>query len=64
MQKYYNYIDSVKFQNFQSLIYYAIHEKILRTFFIDVQNVKYILSDPISVLTPSKVKIKQCQLKK
>ena len=30
----------------ESLIYYEnIHEKIVRTFFVDVQNVKYILSD-------------------
>ena len=32
----------------------------MRTFFIDVQNFKYI-SDTVSVLTPLKLKIKQCQ---
>ena len=41
------------FQN--SLIYYAIHEKVKKIFFINVQNIKYILSD--TYLCPNSIKI-------
>ena len=42
-----------KFQN--NLVYYAIHEKIVKIFFIDMQNVKYILSD--TYFCPNCIKI-------
>ena len=44
-----------KFQN--SLIYYEIHEKFVKFFFIDVQNVKYILSD--TYFFPNSIKIEK-----
>ena len=37
-------------------MYYAIHEKIARTIFIDRQNIKYILSD--TYFCPNSIKIK------
>ena len=42
-----------KFQN--NLVYYAIQEKIVKIFFIDMQNVKYILSD--TYFCPNCIKI-------
>ena len=42
-----------KFQN--NLVYYAIHKKIVKIFFIDMQNVKYTLSD--TYFCPNCIKI-------
>ena len=56
MPKYQNYLtqhEVPKFRN--SLTCYAIHEKIVKSFSVDVQNVKYLLTD--TYFCPNSIKI-------
>ena len=56
MRKYYNQINKMKFKSSKTVFCYEkIHEKIVRTFFIDVQNVRHVLLD--TYFFPNSIKI-------